>query len=148
MSPTAFTRLFRALVVFELISTVAGAVLAFVAPEFVIGPLIAGDISPQARAVTAQAGASWFALGLLLLATLRLRPGDARVLRLILVPVLAGDVVHAAAVALLVTAHGRWTGGVIGLNALTLFLFSYRVLILMRPERLLGVALAEPGTVA
>lgn len=138
MNQSAIRLLFRACVVVEALSTIIGAVSAFLAPELAIGSLISGQIVPQARAVMPQAGAAWLVLALMMLGTLRLRPGDERALRIILLPLLIGDVVHLAAAALLIREYGSWTGGAIGLAVFTLVLFTYRTLAALRPELLLG----------
>ena len=128
----------RALVAFEAVSTILGAVCAFVAPTLVVGSMIAGDLEPQAAAVVAQAAPAWTALGLLLLGSLMLGPADQRALRVLYVPILVGDVAHVGAIAWLVHGHGSWTTGAIGVAAFVVFVFAYRTVIVIRPERLLG----------
>lgn len=144
MNPSAIRLILRTCIVIEALSTIIGAVSAFVAPEVPIASLISGPIAPQALAVMPQAGAAWLVLALLMLGVLRLRPGDERALRMIFIPLLVGDLAHLGAVALLIRAHGSWTGGAIGLVIFTLILFSYRTLAALRPELLLG-AISEPA---
>lgn len=134
----AIRNLCRGLIVIEVVATVVGATMNFVRPEIALAPLMNGAPDAAAGAVMTQASAAWVALAGVLLATLALRPGDARVLRLMLTPLLLGDVVHIGALAWMVDAHGSWTGGALGMLAGIVALLVYRAGIVARPQWLLG----------
>jgi hypothetical protein len=123
----------RALVLMEVASTLIGAVLCVAAPERVIGPLVAGPLDAQAADVLPHAGASWVVLAMLLLGSLRLRAGQEGVLRMLLIPLLVGDVLHLGAIAILVGGHGDWTAGAVGLALTPVVVATYRLVLLFRP---------------
>lgn len=136
--PDARRTVLRALVVLEVFSTLVGAVLTVVAPDGAVGGLVTGALVPQAADLAPHAGATWTVIALLLAGTLLLRPGDERVLRLILGPVLVGDVLHLGAMYLLVSGHGALTAEVLGLLAVVVGVAAYRTVILARPGWFLG----------
>lgn len=138
-SPT-IRRVLRGFVVIEVLSTLGGAVATLVAPDAAMGPLVTGDLVPQAAALAPHAGASWLVIALLLLGTLRLHAGDGRVLRLILVPILVGDILHLGAMHWLVQAHGAWTMEALAVAAIVLGVAAYRSVIIARPRWFLPTA--------
>lgn len=96
LAARVLNRLQTGILYFEGLTTMAMGLLAASAPGWAASVITRAATEEGTLAVVRQLGATWFAVGLVVCLLAHVK--DGRTLRWLVVPILAGDVLHAAAV--------------------------------------------------